>query len=173
MGLFGPKLVADKMIRQFGTSVCGPQIQLIDDIIRRVSNLTFQELDALPFTGDDLERRYPHADNGFVAAFDTALMRGRIEAVIGSQDIIGSTAERRVARLREIPRDQTCGPALVAIQAATAVLVFDLLGQRFSDEDRKQATQGSFLVPKTSEFTQSHFDAAIEPWTAAFGPLVD
>jgi len=172
MGLFGQKAIASKLLRQFGPSVCGPQIHLVDEIARRISELNFGELDLLPFTGDDLVVRYPNADGGFVAAFDTALIRGRLDAVIGCQDFIGSLAERRVGRLRAIPRDKTCGPALVAIQAATAVLVFDLIGESFGEEDLRRATREPFLVPKTQVFTRGHFDAAVEPWNAAFGQLV-
>ena len=171
MGIFGKKTIADRLIKQFGSDACGPQIHIIDEMILRISNLTARELDLLPFTGDDIGRMFPTSESGFNAAFDTALMRNRIDAVVASQDIIGELAERRVSRIRAIPNDKTCGPALVSIHAVTAVIVRDFVGSTFDDDDRHRGSTPPFFIPTATSFTQQDFENAVAPWAAAFGNL--
>lgn len=171
MGIFGKKTIADRLIKQFGSNACGPQVHMIDEMIFRMSNLTARELDLLPFTGDDIGRMYPTSESGFNAAFDTALMRNRIDAVVSSQDIIGQISERSVSRIRAVPNDKTCGPALVSIQAVTAVIVRDFVGSTFDDEDRRRGSTPPFFIPTATTFTQEDFDDAVAPWVAAFGNL--
>jgi hypothetical protein len=171
VGLFGKKTIADRLIRQFGASACGPNVRDIDEMLDRISSLTSRELDLLPFTGDDIAPMYPNAEAGFNAAFDTALMRGRIDAVVACQDAIGAVAEKSVSRIRPIPRDKTCGPALISVQAVTAVIVRDLVGMTFDDEDRRRGSNPPFFIPKATAFTQTDFDNAVAPWVIAFGKL--
>lgn len=171
MGLFGKKTIADRLIRQYGARACGPNVNIINEMLDRVSNLNSRELDLLPFTGDDIARMYPNNESGFNAAFDAALMRGRIDAVVACQDAIGAIAEKAVSRIREIPRDKTCGPALISVQAVTAVIVRDLVGETFDDEDRRRGSNPPFFIPKATAFTQSDFDDAVAPWVIAFGKL--
>lgn len=123
----------------------------------------------MPLTGDENAKLFPRSDEGFNAAFDCALMRGRIDAVIACQDIVGERATQSVSRLRTIPRGQTCGPALVAIQAVTAMIVRDLVGSEFDDEDRRRGSTPPFLIAKAATFTREHFESAVEGWSKAFG----
>ncbi len=171
MGIFGKKTLADRLIKHFGSSACGPHVYVIDEMILRISNLTARELDLLPFTGDDIGRMYPTSESGFNAAFDTALMRNRIDAVVSSQDVIGQIAERSVSRIRVVPNDKTCGPALVAIQAVTAVIVRDFVGSTFDDDDRHRGMKPPFFIPTATSFTEQDFENAVAPWVAAFGNL--
>jgi hypothetical protein len=171
MGLFNKKAIAARLVRQFGSNACGPNVQVVDDMLVRISNLTSSELNLLPFTGDDIALLYPQSEGGFTAAYDAALMRNRIDVVVACQDVIGSLAERSVGKIRSIPRDKTCGPALISIQAVTAVIVRDLVGSTFDDEDRRRASTPPFFIPKTSSFTQEDFDNAVAPWVAAFGKI--
>ena len=171
MGIFSKKTIADRLIRQFGSGACGPNVHVVDEMLLRISSLSARELELLPFTGDDIDRMYPDCVNGFDMAFDTALMRNRIDAVIACQDVIGALAERSVSRIRPVPRDKTCGLALVAIKAATAVIVRDLIGSTFDEEDRRRGSTPPFFIPKAASFTQEDFDKAVAPWVAAFGKL--
>lgn len=171
MGLFGKKSIADRLVRQLGATVCGPNVRVVDEMLMRITSLTPRELELLPFTGDDIPRMYPKSEAGFNAAFDVALMRGRIDAVVTCQDLIGAAAERSVARIRSIPNDKTCGPALISIQAVTAVIVRDLIGSTFNDEDRRRGSTPPFFIPTATSFSQADFDDAVEPWVTAFGHL--
>jgi len=163
--------VSSQLITRYGADKCGKDIQAIDQLFSHISQLTAIEFGQVPFTGSDLERMFPDAEKGFKAAIDTALMRDRFDAVVDAQDAIGELAERKAAKFRRLPADQTCGLALVAIQTVTALIVRDLVGSVFSDDDRKAATVPSFLTPTATEFTQTHFSAAVEPWVVAFGAL--
>ena len=171
MGIFNKVTVSSQLITHYGAAKCGTNIQAIDQLFSRISHLTAIEFGRIPFTGNDLEGMFPDAEKGFMAAIDTALMRDRFDAVVDAQDAIGELAERKAAKFRRLPGDQTCGLALVAIHTVTALIVRDLVGSVFSDDDRRAATVPSILTPTATEFTQQHFSAAVEPWVAAFGAL--
>jgi len=170
MSIFTKKTFAERLIQQLGASICGPNILVIDEMLNRISNLTPRELDLLPFLGEDISKMYSDNADGFNAAFDTGLMCGRIDAVVACQDEIGKLAEKKVSRLRRIPGDKTCGPAIISIQAVTALIVRDLVGSTFSTEDQQRASMAHF-TPKATSFTQEHFNAAVAPWVTAFGTL--
>jgi hypothetical protein len=171
MGIFSKKTLSSKLIRQFGERNCGPNVLVLDDMLIRLGNLSASDLSNFPLTGADLRQMYPESEAGFEAAFDTALIQGRIDAVVTAQDVLGALAERQVSKFSAIPGNQTCGLALLSIQAATAVLVKDQVGSIFSDQDRQRASSPPYLVAKAQSFTQEHFEAAIRPWVTGFGSL--
>lgn len=140
-------------------------------MLSRLEALSSQDLQLLPTTGDELFSLYPNSKEGFDAAFDASLMRGRIDAVVECQDAVGVLAQRNSMRLRAIPSGQACGVALASVQAVTALIVRDLVGSCFSDEDRERGSNPPFFIPKATSLTQEHIDSAIAPWSAAFGPI--
>jgi len=169
MSLFAKKSIARKLIRQFGEVACGPNVHLIDGMIDRMSRLTAGELSRIPVTGDDLELMYPDCEAGANAAVDAGLISGRMDVIATAQDVIGAEAERRSERLRVVPRDKTCGPAIAAVYAVTALIVRDLVGSTFTESDRQRVAVPPYFIPKAESFTTEHYNAAVEPWVKAFG----
>lgn len=171
MGLFSKKSIAERVGRQFDANACGPNLHVVDEMFTDISGLTTNELDRLPLTGEDIAAMYPDNESGFNAAFDTAMMCGRLDVVIACQDILGAAAYRSVSRIRLIPSNATCGPALVAIHAVAAVVVRDRVGSTFDNEDRRRGSTPPYFIPKAESFTEIDFRNAVAPWEAAFGRL--